>query len=1133
VKKITASILTVMLTLSMVFSSSVFAAEKTSAWDSFVGLFSNDTATTEAASVGVQYKGHVQNKGDVDWVTGPETLGTEGESLRLEAFYIELTDAPADMHIMYRVQVQNKGWMDWAEDGAIAGTTGEGLQVETVEIKLVDDNGDAYPGYSVEYQGHVQNKGDMPADESWYVDGEQLGTVGEFLRLEALRVQIVKDAADMTAYNAAVEAAEALTEADYTADSWAALQTALTDNVVTEDNTQEEVDAATAAINAAIDALVMVTRISDAVATANDTFTVTLNQAAASTDTLTVKKGSVAVNLDTVTFADDMKSAVIETTTKFTEGTYTITLTTADGTSTKDVTVDNEKVGSIVITNETAPMNPVSAVLAGPTTYVAKATVFADYKVLNQYGEEMTGQTINWSASTGGKIGDNTTTQKLTIGNYDKDTVFIPGAALYITGVHASTGTVVNASVTVGLEAKEDSVAFKGVYDTTAGALIDTLPAGFVDDRYVLLYEVYDQYDNLISDPTTTNLTFISNYPVFVAAPVAASATDVEIDDVTYEAVKIVRGIYADKGGTSTIQAISNLTGTTSSYDLSSTAKAAVKTFTMSAPTSLIAETETVEIPFTAVDQFGNAVVKYDDLNGKVTFSPSGQLKLVKKADGTAKLEYTAPDDVATEDVDYTAYLTSLVTDGGNFSSLMITVKEKMIPTTVVGLDSDVLTSISKGGAQVIEADDVIVQDQYGRTLTDEQLNTWINADANNGLVLESVYSASSDTSPFTVVATGQSSDAEKHYIVADTSTFTVTGKTASGLSATEKMVFSLTTNGGTSAVTTSSKSVTFTLTAQSEFASYEVTDLGTMYNDGLTTSADPYITNYAKTVEAFGIKANGTKVAIPADLITVTLDTDDLTTNGHAVIKDLTSGGYDASANDFKNYDGSAKNINVVATIHIADRTTGVEAAEIEKALVVSNDAPVVTTVELDADLVDEGAAFVEAQTGGYFVADNLTSVIDTTEDQYGVDKSETPTIVISGLTQVDGSEFAVTGNNSTSVSVNGAAEGDKFTATFKYVGGKTVSVNFTVADQVSVSSISVKTAPTKTAYNTGETLDLAGMEITVTYSDSTTEDIAYANFVARGITTSPEQGDTITASGDVTVTCDSKTTTQAITFS
>jgi len=322
-----------MLTLSMVFSSSVFAAEKTSAWDSFVGLFSNDTATTEAASVGVQYKGHVQNKGDVDWVTGPETLGTEGESLRLEAFYIELTDAPADMHIMYRVQVQNKGWMDWAQDGAIAGTTGEGLQVETVEIKLVDDNGDAYPGYSVEYQGHVQNKGDMPADESWYVDGEQLGTVGEFLRLEALRVQIVKDAADMTAYNAAVEAAEALTEADYTADSWAALQTALTDNVVTEDNTQEEVDAATAAINAAIDALVKVLAIdsvtainsdSDSVDLADATgivsdkdkgFVITFSKAVDPTtvtkNTIKLYKGSALVAIDTPVVATDNMSVTV------------------------------------------------------------------------------------------------------------------------------------------------------------------------------------------------------------------------------------------------------------------------------------------------------------------------------------------------------------------------------------------------------------------------------------------------------------------------------------------------------------------------------------------------------------------------------------------------------------------------------------------------------------------------------------------------------------------------------------------------------------------------------------------------------------------------------------------------------
>lgn len=67
---------------------------------------------------------------------------------------------------------------------------------------------------------------------------------------------------DLTAYDAAVAAAGALTESDYTADSWADLQTALTDNVVTDANTQEEVDEATAAINAAIADLEMVLRVS-------------------------------------------------------------------------------------------------------------------------------------------------------------------------------------------------------------------------------------------------------------------------------------------------------------------------------------------------------------------------------------------------------------------------------------------------------------------------------------------------------------------------------------------------------------------------------------------------------------------------------------------------------------------------------------------------------------------------------------------------------------------------------------------------------------------------------------------------------------------------------------------------------
>lgn len=232
--------------LSMVFSSSVFAAEKEqSAWDSFVGLFAAKAPAAES-EVGVEYRGHIQNVGnyplDGTWVQGPAELGTEGKGLRLEGFWIKLNgEVPADTHIQYQVHVQNVGWMDPVQDGAFAGTEGKSLQIEAIKIKLVDDNGDLVKDYSVVYSGHVQNVGDVGP----FTNGEKLGTEGSFLRLEAIEVEIVQNKADLTAYE---EALAAVKEADYTPASWAAYQEVVEANVVTEDSLQSEVDAATAAI---------------------------------------------------------------------------------------------------------------------------------------------------------------------------------------------------------------------------------------------------------------------------------------------------------------------------------------------------------------------------------------------------------------------------------------------------------------------------------------------------------------------------------------------------------------------------------------------------------------------------------------------------------------------------------------------------------------------------------------------------------------------------------------------------------------------------------------------------------------------------------------------------------------------
>ncbi|WP_051355955.1 hypothetical protein [Acetobacterium malicum] len=223
----------------------------------------------DAEAFHAEYRGHIQNIGDIDaWTIGPKQFGTMGRSLRIEGFMIKLIgDVPADMHIKYTVHVQNKAWLypvdddsTWPTDGAFAGTRGESLRLEAVHIKLVDESGNLYPDYSVYYRGHVENEGDI----DWVKNNGELGSTGKGQRLEALEIKIVKETpdppvvpdTDLTAYLAAI-AAYADKQDLYTAESWSAYQTVLSENVMSTKNSQTEVDQATTRITEAQKKLVL------------------------------------------------------------------------------------------------------------------------------------------------------------------------------------------------------------------------------------------------------------------------------------------------------------------------------------------------------------------------------------------------------------------------------------------------------------------------------------------------------------------------------------------------------------------------------------------------------------------------------------------------------------------------------------------------------------------------------------------------------------------------------------------------------------------------------------------------------------------------------------------------------------
>lgn len=79
--------------------------------------------------------------------------------------------------------------------------------------------------------------------------------------------------------------------------------------------------------------------------------------------------------------------------------------------------------------------------------------------------------------------------------------------------------------------------------------------------------------------------------------------------------------------------------------------------------------------------------------------------------------------------------------------------------------------------------------------------------------------------------------------------------------------------------------------------------------------------------------------------------------------------------------------------------------------------------------------------------------------------------------------------------------------------------------SETVTVSSIALKSAPAKTSYEVNETIDLTGCQITVTYSDSSTKDIAVTSAMIGDVDMS-EAG-----SKEVTITYEGKTAKFTIT--
>jgi hypothetical protein len=92
------------------------------------------------------------------------------------------------------------------------------------------------------------------------------------------------------------------------------------------------------------------------------------------------------------------------------------------------------------------------------------------------------------------------------------------------------------------------------------------------------------------------------------------------------------------------------------------------------------------------------------------------------------------------------------------------------------------------------------------------------------------------------------------------------------------------------------------------------------------------------------------------------------------------------------------------------------------------------------------------------------------------------------------------------------GGDESVTLTATFsKGEASDTKTFSLTVRAR-QVTGIAVKTQPADLTYTAGQTLDLAGLAVTLTYNDSSILDVGYEDFSYMGITANPAHGTALT---------------------
>ena len=342
-------------------------------------------------------------------------------------------------------------------------------------------------------------------------------------------------------------------------------------------------------------------------------------------------------------------------------------------------------------------------------------TAYAYYKVLDNFGENVTEQPLGANIYANGKP----VTKKGEV-EFTNNSAFILGSTFGLTLVDQNSGKTANAVLTVSRESVLSEASFKGLYDKKEKKIVKTLGERADLNDFVLLFEGKDQYGRTLNKADKLQVTIAGSTGLQVKT---GSTAQVKVDGVEYMTVGLSK-FTQDKlmAGEATVQAFSLESGKQSApAKINVIASTEVKTLSIGNGPKTIVAGEDAELSYSAVDADGKPVTDYEVLKRvALTGGKDGKGVRFAKRAGKVVLLYTpaAPTTIDRAQLEYISY----VTKTNNVGNATVTVNPMRVPTKISGLKKDTATSATLGNGLTIPASKIVFKDQYGEDISLDSL---------------------------------------------------------------------------------------------------------------------------------------------------------------------------------------------------------------------------------------------------------------------------------------------------------------------------------------------------------------------------------------------------------------------------